>query len=92
MVFDSHGGMGGSNGLLDGHTRYLSRLELLIDGTQSLLLGWSVRDDNLTLTADLTNPGVVHEGHLVLPRDTSPYRAHRRFAEGRRASADRRQQ
>src|SRR5579863_5883179 len=73
-VFDSHGDMGasagGPDGLFDRDTRYLSRLELLIDGMQPLLLGSSVRDDNLTLTADLTNPDVFRDGNVVLPRDT----------------------
>jgi glycogen debranching enzyme len=73
-VFDSHGDMGasagGPDGLFDHDTRYLSRLELLIDGMQPLLLGSSVRDDNLTMTTDLTNPDVFFEGHIILPRDT----------------------
>jgi glycogen debranching enzyme len=73
-VFDSHGDMGasagGPDGLFDHDTRYLSRFELLIDGTQPLLLGSSVRDDNLTLTADLTNPDIFFEGRIILPRDT----------------------
>src|SRR5271170_7843046 len=73
-VFDSHGDMGasagGPDGLFDRDTRYLSRLELLIDGMPPLLLGSSVRDDNLTLTADLTNPDVFQGGQIILPRDT----------------------
>ena len=50
-------------------TRDLSRLELLINGMQPLLLGSSVRDDNLTLTADLTNPDIFYDGHIALQRD-----------------------
>jgi glycogen debranching enzyme len=73
-VFDSHGDMGasagGPDGLFDHDTRYLSRLELLINGMQPLLLGSGVRDDNLTLTADLTNPDIYFDNHIVLPRDT----------------------
>ena len=72
-VFDSHGDMGasagGPDGLFDHDTRYLSRVELLIAGMQPLLLGSSVRDDNLTLTADLTNPDIFFDGHIVLARD-----------------------
>ena len=72
-VFDSHGDMGasagGPDGLFDHDTRYLSRLELLINGMQPLLLGSSVRDDNLTLTADLTNPDIFYDGHIALQRD-----------------------
>jgi hypothetical protein len=56
-LFDSHRDMGasagGPDGLFDHDARYLSRLELLINGMQLLLLGSSVRDDKLTLTADL---------------------------------------
>jgi glycogen debranching enzyme len=73
-VFDSHGDMGasagGPDGLFDHDTRYLSRLELLINGMQLLLLGSSVRDDNLSLTADLTNPDIFQDGHIVLQRDS----------------------
>jgi glycogen debranching enzyme len=73
-VFDSHGDMGaasgGPDGLFDHDTRYLSRLELLINGMQPLLLGSAVRDDNLTLTADLTNPDIYFDNRIALPRDT----------------------
>jgi glycogen debranching enzyme len=73
-VFDSHGDMGaaagGPDGLFDHDTRYLSRLELSINGMQPLLLGSSVRDDNLTMTADLTNPDIFFDGHIAFPRDT----------------------
>jgi glycogen debranching enzyme len=73
-VFDAHGDMGasagGPDGLFNHDTRYLSRFELLIYGMQPLLLGSSVRDDNLTLTADLTNPDIFLNGQITLPRDT----------------------
>jgi len=73
-VFDSHGDIGatagGPDGLFDRDTRYLSHLELLIDGTQPLLLGSSVRDDNLNLHVDLTNPDIYAEERIVLPKDT----------------------
>jgi glycogen debranching enzyme len=73
-VFDSHGDIGasagGPDGLFDHDTRYLSRLEFLINGMQPLILGSSVRDDNLTLSVDLTNPDIYQDGHIVLARDT----------------------
>src|ERR1700740_3598917 len=73
-VFDSHGDMGasagGPDGLFDHDTRYLSRLELLINGMQPLVLRPSARDDNLTLTVDLTNPDIFQDGRIVLARDT----------------------
>src|SRR6201995_1441132 len=60
IVLDSHGDIGASAGGPDGlfisDTRYLARLELLLDDVQPLLLGSNMRDDNSSLTVDLTNP------------------------------------
>lgn len=73
-VFDSHGDIGAASGGPDGifhsDTRFLSRLELSINGMQPLLLGSNIRDDNSVLTVDLTNPDIYFENHLVLPKDT----------------------
>ena len=73
-VFDSHGDIGavsgGPDGLFNSDTRFLSHLELLINGAQPLLLGSSVKDDNLHLYVDLTNPDIYFENVLVLPKDT----------------------
>ena len=50
-MFDSYGDIGasagGPDGLFDHDTRYLSHLELLINGTQPLLLHSEIKDDNL---------------------------------------------
>jgi glycogen debranching enzyme len=74
VVLDSHGDIGASAGGADGlfhyDTRFLSHLELSLNGMQPLLLGSNVRDDNTSLTIDLTNPDVYFENHLVLPKDT----------------------
>jgi glycogen debranching enzyme len=74
LVLDSHGDVGasagGSDGLFHCDTRFLSHLELLLNGTQPLLLGSNVRDDNTQLTVDLTNPDVYFDHRLVLPKDT----------------------
>ncbi|MET0633349.1 MAG: amylo-alpha-1,6-glucosidase [Xanthobacteraceae bacterium] len=74
VVLDSHGDIGASAGGADGlfhcDTRFLSRLELSLNGMQPLLLGSNVRDDNTFLTIDLTNPDMYVDGHLVLPKDT----------------------
>ena len=74
LVLDSHGDVGASAGGADGlfhcDTRFLSHLELLLNGTQPLLLGSNVRDDNTQLTVDLTNPDVYFDHRLVLPKDT----------------------
>ena len=74
VVLDSHGDIGAALGEPDGvfnnDTRFLSRLELHVDGQPTLLLGSRVRDDNTMLTADLTNPDIFDDGRIVLPKDT----------------------
>src|SRR5262252_7838654 len=74
MVLDSHGDIGatagGADGLFHCDTRFLSHLELLLNGMQPLLLGSNLRDDNTLLTVDLTNPDIYFDGHLILPKDT----------------------
>src|SRR5690242_4499349 len=73
IVLDSHGDIGasagGPDGLFNADTRYLARLELVLDDVQPLLLGSNLRDDNSALTVDLTNPDVVRHGRIVLPKD-----------------------
>lgn len=73
-VLDSHGDIGATGGAPDGlfhtDTRHLSHLELLINGTQPLLLGSGVRDDNLCFNVDLTNPDLYADGAMVLMKDT----------------------
>ena len=73
-MFDSHGDIGasagGTDGLFNCDTRFLSHLELLLNGMQPLLLGSNLRDDNTLLTVDLTNPDIYFDDHLVLPKDT----------------------
>jgi glycogen debranching enzyme len=73
-VLDSYGDIGTSQGGPDGlffcDTRHLSRLELVLNGTLPLLLGSTVRDDNLSMSADLTNPDIYFDGRVVLAKDT----------------------
>src|ERR1700709_2796554 len=73
MVLDSHGDIGasagGPDGLFNSDTRYLARLELVLDDVQPLLLGSNQRDDNSALTVDLTNPDVYRQGRIVLQKD-----------------------
>src|SRR3569833_491820 len=73
-VFDDHGDIGASAGGADGvyfdDTRFLSRIELTLNGLQLLLLGSSIRDDNTQLTVDLTNPDMYFDDKLVMPKDT----------------------
>jgi glycogen debranching enzyme len=59
-VFDQRGdirpGPGGTEGLYFNDTRTLSEFELLVGGHQLILLSSTLRDDNATLTCDLSNP------------------------------------
>jgi glycogen debranching enzyme len=73
-VFDSHGDIGAASGAPDGlfdfDTRFLSHLELLINGKQPLQLGSVISDDNLTYYVDLTNPDIYLDDKLTLEKDT----------------------
>jgi glycogen debranching enzyme len=73
IVLDSHGDIGasagGPDGLFNCDTRYLARLELILDDLQPLLLGSNLRDDNSVLTVDLTNPDIYRDGRIVLQKD-----------------------
>ncbi|WP_441279070.1 amylo-alpha-1,6-glucosidase [Tardiphaga sp. 172_B4_N1_3] len=73
VVLDSHGDIGasagGPDGLFNADTRYLARLELALNDVQPLLLGSNLRDDNSSLTVDLTNPDIYRNGRLVLQKD-----------------------
>ena len=73
IVTDTHGDIGASSGdpdgLFHGDTRFLSRLELLLNDEHPLLLGSNVRDDNTMLAVDLTNPDYYENGEIVLRKD-----------------------
>jgi len=73
IVTDSHGDIGASTGDPDGlfhaDTRFLSRLELSLNGEQPLLLGSNVRDDNTMLAVDLTNPDFYDGEQITLQKD-----------------------
>src|SRR6201995_824558 len=73
IVLESHGDIGasarGPDGLFNADTRYLARLELVFEDMQPLLLGTNLRDDNSSLTIDLTTPDVYRQNRLVLPKD-----------------------
>src|SRR5271168_370940 len=74
VVLDSHGDIGASpgnaDGLFYGDTRYLSRLELLVNDAPPLELGSNLRDDNASLAVDLTNPDIFSGQQVVLEKDT----------------------
>ena len=57
-------------GIFHNDTRYLSGVQLLIDGQRPLLLSSAVENDNVVLTVDLANPDIYQDGKVVLPRET----------------------
>jgi glycogen debranching enzyme len=73
VIVDSHGDIGasagGPDGLFHADTRFLSYFELRLNGTQPLLLGSNVRDDNTLLSVDLTNPDLYANDQLILHKD-----------------------
>ncbi len=73
-VLDSHGDIaapyGAPDGLFHCDTRYISRLELLVNETQPLLLGSNLRDDNSAFFVDLTNPDIIDGQRVILEKDT----------------------
>ena len=71
-VLDSHGDIAGSHsveGLFYRDTRYLSKLELRVQGRKLLLLNSSNHDDKAALYVELANPEVDHDTE-ALPRET----------------------
>ena len=56
-------------GLFYNDTRYLSDVQLLIDGQRPLLLSSAVENDNVVLTVDLSNPDIYQGNAIVLPRE-----------------------
>jgi glycogen debranching enzyme len=66
---------GSEQGLFHEGTRFLSQLEMTLDGQRPLVLNSTVRQDN-ALIVDLTNPDLVGDGESqtpgerLLPRDT----------------------
>ncbi len=73
-VFDGRGDVrpapGGAQGVYYQDTRHLSGFTLTLDGQAPLLLSSILRDDNATLTCDLTNPDFYDKrGKLELPHD-----------------------
>src|SRR5689334_17023732 len=73
VVTDSFGDIGptrdGTDGLYHADTRFLSHLELSLNGAQPLLLGSNVRDDNTLLAVDLTNPDYYVGEQIALEKD-----------------------
>ncbi|UXC38211.1 amylo-alpha-1,6-glucosidase [Cupriavidus gilardii] len=73
-VFDHNGdalsGPGSPEGVFHRDCRHLSHLFLSIDGARPMLLSSTLRDDNATLTCDLTNPDLFDgDGQLTVEHD-----------------------
>lgn len=73
-VFDEYGDIDSEavqeEGVFHKGSRFLSRLQLKLLGHRPVLLSSTVRQDNVVLAADLTNPGVFRDGALLLPHGT----------------------
>ncbi len=74
-VFDQNGNILAGPDIADGiyhrDTRHLSRLDLQMNGFAPILLSSTLRDNNATLTCDLTNPDYLGpNGEVVLPHDS----------------------
>jgi glycogen debranching enzyme len=57
-------------GLYHQGTRFLSQMELTVDGMRPLLLSSTVNDEAGFLAVDLTNPDLTADGEVVVPRGT----------------------
>jgi glycogen debranching enzyme len=73
-VFDHNGDAiaapGSPEGIYHRDTRYLSAFALMIDGERPILLSSTMRDDNTTLTCDLSNPDLFDAaGQMILEHD-----------------------
>jgi glycogen debranching enzyme len=73
-VFDRFGDIQhlglGDQGLYHEGTRFLSHLELVIDGRRPILLHSTVKEDNSLLVVDLTNPDLGEGERFLLPKGT----------------------
>lgn len=70
-IFDRHGDIyqpsSSEQGLYHGGTRFLSHLELRINGERPLLLNSTIKKDNSLLTVDMTMPDLYEGEVLVIP-------------------------
>src|SRR6201996_3059852 len=57
-------------GVFHNDTRYLSGVQMLLDGQRPLLLSSAVDSENVVLTVDLSNPDIYQGGKIVMPRET----------------------
>ena len=69
---DIHSHKTASHGLYHEGTRFLSRFELTMNGERPLLLSSTVKEDNVLLNVDLSNPDMIHGGQEKIARGASP--------------------
>lgn len=69
-IGDINARLSNEQGMYHEGTRFLSKLSLQIDGDRPLMLGSSVKDDNVLLAVDLTNPVLSREGQEDVPHGT----------------------
>jgi glycogen debranching enzyme len=85
-IFDRYGDIQpiglGQQGLFHQETRYLSRLELFIQGHKPLLLSSVTAEDNVMISVDLTNPDMELPSGLSLPRGTLHIYRNKFLADG----------
>ncbi len=85
-IFDQYGDIqpywSGEQGLFHRDSRYLSKLEVRISGARPLLLSSTVRDDNILLSVDLTNPDLTFPSGQSLPRGTIHIHRSKFLSEG----------
>jgi glycogen debranching enzyme len=73
-VFDRYGDVQpigvAQHGLFHQETRHISKLGLRIEGRRPLLLSSAIREDNVVLAVDLTNPDLEMEPGVLMSRGT----------------------
>jgi len=73
-VFDRHGDIHSNErdaqGLYHEGTRFLSALELRLGNSRPLLLSSTETEDNAVVAVDLTNPDILTDGQVAIPRGT----------------------
>ena len=85
-VFDRYGdilplGMG-EHGIYHEGTRHLSHFVLKLGRDRPFLLGSDIKDNNLLLTVDLTNPDISSSGRVIVPRGTLHFFRSRFLTQG----------
>jgi glycogen debranching enzyme len=86
-LFDQYGDIHslrtGSHGLYHEGTRFLSRFVLTLNGERPLLLSSTVKQDNVLLNVDLTNPDMTADGQVKISRGSLHLSRTRFLWEGR---------